>query len=92
MRKVRPTLFKTWVKNVYSLCVEGVITCAESYTARATHALQYIQLRVQPLLFTHILDSFTPASYTANFNYFNLLSSHLYTLSTPPTINKMNKK
>lgn len=92
MLKSYTSLFQTWVKNVYSLCVEGVVTRAKSYTGRPMNAPQSTQPRVQPLLFTQILDSFAPTSYTANFNYFNLLSSHLYTLSTPPTINKMNKK
>ncbi len=82
------SLFTAWVKNVYSLCVEGVVTSAQSYTGSLQNVLQLTTTRVQPLSFTHTIDSFTPALYTANFLNFNLLNRHLYTLSTAPTIKK----
>lgn len=81
-----------WVKNVYSLCVEGVVTRAQSYTGGLKANLQAIQTSVQTPFSTNIVTSFTPSLYTANFAHFNLLNDHLYTLSTVPTIKKNKKK
>lgn len=95
MRNIHATSLSTaWVKNVYSLCVEGMVNSAQSYTLCLLSTINYLRARVQPTSFTHTMDSFTPALYTANFPYFNLLSTHLYTLSTAPTIKKKkeNKK
>lgn len=85
---------QTWVKNVYSLCVEGVVKGVQLYTGGHTSTLVATEQRAQPTTFTHILDSFTPALYTVNFRNFNQLITHLYTLSTGPTIKKKkeNKK
>jgi hypothetical protein len=85
-------LLQAWVKNVYSLCVEGVINGAQSYTAQLTSLARSIAMRVQPPIFTHTFNSFTPSMYSVNSSHFNLLSTHLYTLSTPPTIKKIKKK
>lgn len=85
---------QTWVKNVYSLCVEGVVTRAQSYTAYIYTQLEAAALRVKPSLFTSFLNSFTPYVYTPLFTSLPLVNSHLYTVSTAPTIKKKkeNKK
>ena len=93
MRNIRRTsLSQAWVKNVYSLCVEGVTTSVQSYTGSLLTMLKATWVRVQPTGYTQTMDSFTPGSYTANFGNFNLLNVHLYTLSTAPTIKKNKKK
>ena len=83
---------KTWVKNVYSLCTQGVITSAQSYTplGQLPHNSQVV--RVQPQVIPLFLNSFTPYSYTAFFSQFNLLITHLYTVSTAPIIKKKKEK
>jgi hypothetical protein len=81
-------LFQTWVKNVYSLCREGVVTSAQSYTGSLVTTPKATWVRVQPTGYTHTMDSFTPALYTVKFSLFNLLNTYLYTLSTAPTIKK----
>ena len=82
------SLFKTWVKNVYSLWANTWITGAYMYTAVSNSTTHPAKQRVQPSTFTHYLDSFTPGLYTRKFSYFNLLNTYLYTLSTPPIIKK----
>ncbi len=81
-----------WVKNVYSLCVEGVVTRAYSYTPHVNTTTQATTPRVKPQVFTSFLNSFIPTLYTAFFPPLPLLDTHLYTISTVPTIKKMNKK
>jgi len=88
----RTFLPQAWVKNVYSLCVDGVVTRAQSYTGSVHNAIKTFTVRVQPIVITNSMDSFTPSLYTANFSIFNLLTGHLYTLSTVPTIKKIKKK
>ena len=95
MLNVHPTLLLTaWVKNVYSLCVEGVINSANLSTT--THRLPSTnyRLRVQTASFTQTLDSFTPSLYTPKNSYLPDTTHQLYTLSTVPTIKKTkeNKK
>ena len=86
------SVFTTWVKNVHSLCVEGVVNRVNLSPTTKTYLPTTTNSWVKPQLFTHILDSFTPTIYTANFTSLPLVNPHLYTLSTYPTINKMNKK
>lgn len=81
-----------WVKNVYSLCVEGVVNSAQSYTGSLKASLQAIQIGVQPTFSTNTLDSFTPGLYTANFYRLPDTDYYLSTLSTAPTIKKNKKK
>jgi hypothetical protein len=87
-------MLNTWVKNVYSLCVEGVVNRAKSYTGGVYQHSNPLTLRVQTPSFTQSLDRFTPSLYTPFFNFLHLLTAHLYTLSTVPTIKKTkeNKK
>lgn len=92
MLNTQNNLSTTWVKNVYSLCVQGMVTSARSYTGWVYSTVNTASPRVQPLTYTHSVNSFPPSLYTLIFRLFNLLSIHLYTLSTPPTINKMKKK
>ena len=93
MLKLRAISLSTaWVKNVYSLCVEGVVNRVQSYTAQLQSTICHLRLRVQPTSFTHSLDSFTPALYTANFPNLTDTNTYLYTLSTAPTIKKNKKK
>lgn len=84
-------LLSTWVKNVYSLCVEGIVTGVQSYTGSLKSMQQAASQRVQLAFSTNTINSFAPTLYTANFTHFNLLSKHLYTLSTIPTIKKTKK-
>lgn len=85
-------LFQTWVKNVYSMCAEGVVNGVNLSPLTNMHLPATSNLGVQPTVFTHTFNSFAPSMYTANFSHFNPLSIHLYTLSTPPTIKKNKKK
>jgi hypothetical protein len=87
-------MLNTWVKNVYSLCVEVVVNRVKSYTGGVYKNCNPLVLRVQTPSFTQSLDSFTPSLYTPFFNISYLLTTHLYTLSTAPTIKKTkeNKK
>lgn len=79
---------KTWVKNVYSLCVEGVVNRAQSYTTLWTRAFNPYTLWVQPSSYTHSVDSFPPSLYTSNIRYLTETKDYLSPLSTAPTINK----
>lgn len=81
-----------WVKNVYSLCVEGVLTRVNLYTASLSTNNPTLHTRVQTLRFTQTFDSFTPSLYTPFSRILHLLSTGLYTLSTPPTIKKNKEK
>lgn len=80
-----------WVKNVYSLCVDGAVSSAHLYTGSYFNQHSTYTKRVQTLFSTHSLDSFTPALYTSIFAYLPLLISGLFTVSTYPTINKMKE-
>lgn len=77
-----------WVKNVYSMCAQGVFTCVSIFTGARTSPISTHLNRVQTPLLPRFLTSFTPASYTGFFNQFNLLYTQLYPLSTAPTITK----
>jgi hypothetical protein len=81
--------FSAWVKNVYSLCVEGVITRVHSYTNFSPLRFIQLQLVVQTPLSPLFIDSFPPALYTAKNSFLPLIDTLLYTLSTAPTIKKM---
>lgn len=81
-----------WVKNVYSLCVSRGVSGDSLYTPFAMQTPYAQQIGVQPLTFTHFVASFAPVSYTAFFTQFNLLITHLCTLSTAPTITKTKEK
>lgn len=85
-------MFKAWVKNVYSLCVDGVVTSAHSYTPLASHYQLTTNTSVQPALYTTFINSFTPPSYTAFLTNLPLINTYLYTLSTAPIIKKNKKK
>ena len=85
------TLSPAWVKNVYSLCVDGVLKGVYSYTGTNFNYTNPVVGRVQNPLFTHSLDSFTPTLYTRIFTSLSLLTTGLYTQSTPPTIIKKKK-
>lgn len=87
------TLLSTaWVKNVYSLCVEGVETRAQSYTGTVLSPAFVTNTGVKPSRFTQLMDSYPLIEYTAYFRHFNLLLSRLYTVSTVPTITEDKEK
>lgn len=79
-----------WVKNVYSLCVQRGYKGVYSFTPLPLFLPQTLHTRVKPLIYTHFLASFTPVSYTVFFSKLPLLTYHLFTLSTLPTITKTN--
>ncbi len=81
-----------WVKNVYSLCIEGGVTCVSKFTGSRNSYTTHYTYRVQPTSYTHLSKFFTPALYTAFFRNFNLLNIHLYTLSTAPINTKTKEK
>lgn len=83
---------QTWVKNVYSLGIQGVITRGQSSTATYPHLSIHKNMGVKPLSYTHNPQSFSPYLYTRFLRRFNLLFSSLSTLSTPPTITKTKEK
>ncbi len=84
------TPVQNWVKNVYSMCVQGRVTRVRSYTAIHQVIQTAVQNSVQQPTFTHFMPSFTPALYTPMFSVFNPLIVHFYTVSTPPIITKKN--
>lgn len=79
-------LSTAWVKNVYSLWVTGGVVCGYIYTGILTTLRLPTTMVVKPQPYTHLTTSFTPSLFTAFFRHFNLLITHLYTLSTVPTI------
>ncbi len=83
---------QAWVKNVYSLCVEGVVNRAQSCTALHIQATQPIYGSVKPQLLTNYSDSFTPQLYTTISRYLHLLVNQFYTVSTAPIIIRTKKK
>jgi len=83
------SLFSAWVKNVYSLCVEGVTKCVNLYTGVGTQTTQAHKVVVQPSTFTQVMDTFPPTLYTPKFSFLPLVITDLYTVSTVPTIKKM---
>jgi hypothetical protein len=85
------SLFTTWVKNVYSLCVDSAVNSVHLYTGAYFAQCGAYEKRVQPAFSTHSLDSFTPRIYTPIFAYLPLLYRWLFTVSTYPTINKMKE-
>lgn len=92
MLKISTTpLFLTWVKNVYSLCVDGRVTGAQSYTGSLTASLEVIHLSAQAPQSTNTINRFEPTLYTAFFSHLPDTTNHLSTLSTAPTIEKTKK-
>lgn len=79
-------LLTTWVKNVYSLWAKGGDICG--YICTGIHSLLHVttKMGVKPQSYTHLTTSFTPSLFTGFFIPFNLLITHLYTLSTAPII------
>lgn len=89
-----PALPSTWVKNVYSLCVEGVVICVRSYTGWVQNLHTVLDTRVQPSSNAQVITTFPPSLYTVKNSSFTDVTSQLSPLSTVPTIKKMkeNKK
>ena len=79
----------TWVKNVYSLWVKGVVTRVNLYTASCSKLVIYLDQRVQPTVSTKFMNTFPPYLYTANFRLLTDTINTLSTLSTAPIIKKM---
>ena len=93
MLSIRTTpLFINWVKNVYSLCVEGVVKGVKSSTYTHLNLLPAYTGGVKPQVFANNLDSFTPNLYTANFTHLPDTNNQVSTLSTVATIKKNKKK
>ena len=86
------SLFQPWVKNVYSLGTDGVVTRAQSSTVTRTSLPKVTTERVKPQTFTHFFSTFTPPLYTRIVRSLSLLFTHLYTVSTAPTITKTKEK
>jgi hypothetical protein len=85
-------MLNTWVKNVYSLCLQCIKTSAKLYTTPTLIANISHQVRVQPKLLTHNLNSFAPLIYTPKNYHLTPTNRPLSTLSTAPTIKKNKKK
>lgn len=88
------TLPQTWVKNVYSLCVEGVVICVRSYTGWVQNLVTIHTVRVQPTIRTQLITTFPLSLYTGENSYITDATTDLSPLSTVPTIKKKkeNKK
>ena len=86
------TPVQNWVKNVYSMGTQGVVTGAYSYTGTWGNVLLTNNLGVKPHSYTHNPQSFSPTLYTRFLHKLHLLIHRLSTLSTPPTITKMKEK
>ena len=85
-----PTLSQTWVKNVYSLWVEGVVNRVNLYTGLSQSPTKASTVRVQPSLIPKFMDSFPLFLYTAFFRQLTDVKLRLSTLSTAPIIKKKN--
>jgi len=85
-------MFKAWVKNVYSLCVEGVLNGVYTYTPFTPHYQLPSHQSAQPIKNALFINRFTPASYTPISSQLHLIYTHLYTLPTAPIIKKNKKK
>jgi hypothetical protein len=81
-------LFTAWVKNVHSLCVEGVVTRAQSYTGMYKTFTQSFTVWVKAPSFAQVIDTFPPSLYTPIFHQLPDKNSQLSTLSTAPIIKK----
>ena len=81
---------QTWVKNVYSLWVKGMITRVNLYTAPRNQHIHYLYQRVQLAFSTKFMNTFPPYLYTAIFRLLTDTINTLSTLSTAPIIKKMN--
>lgn len=77
---------QAWVKNVYSLWVKGGDMCGYIYTCIHSVLHANIKMGVKPQSYTHLTTSFTPSLFTVFLHKFNLLITHLCTLSTAPII------
>ncbi len=84
------SLPQTWVKNVYSLWVEGVVNRVNLSTANENQLTSVIQTRVQPTFSTKFINTYPLYLYTAFFRQLTDINLPLSTLSTPPIIKKMN--
>ena len=84
----KTTLFFAWVKNVHSLCVEGVVNRAYSYTGMYKTLTQGFGVWVKAQGFTQVIDTFPPGLYTPNFLQLTDTNYRLSTLSTAPIIKK----
>lgn len=83
---------ESWVKNVYRVCIEGVVTRVNSYTSRPILTSIQQETGVQTTIINTITNSFTPYSYTAFFQKIPLLFDRLYTFSTVPITTTFNEK
>jgi len=81
-------MFNTWVKNVYSLRMTSGIEGGDIPLSYTPPTLAYSRIRVQTLSFTHVSTMFSAALSTLKNSYLHLLNSHLYPVSTVPTIKK----
>lgn len=66
-------LVQNWVKNVYSLCVEGMDTCGRIYTTIHIHRIRIPNIGVQLQSYTHLTTSFTLVFFTGFFRNLYLL-------------------
>lgn len=80
------------IKNVYNLCVQQVKSSAYLYTTPMQNSYIPKSMWVKAGSLAHNIDSFTPAIPTGILAKLPQLNSHLYTLSTAPTIKKNKKK
>ena len=85
-------MLKAWVKNVYSLCVEGVTTRAQSYTGSVIMSSPSYSVLVQPTVLPIFVDTLPTTLYTAKNALLPQINAHLYTLSTGPIITKTIEK
>ena len=79
-------------KDVYNLweqtSISGAYLSPEAHRLVINPQLPSAKLHFLP----NLINSYTPFIYTAKYRLFNLLNHWLYTVSTPPTITKVNKK
>lgn len=86
------TLSTAWVKNVYSLRIAQGVTSGYSSTPLPSLSKNTTAQRVQTPFFTHTIRNLSARLSTQKNQLFNLLSNHLYPLSTAPTIKKNKEK
>ena len=82
------TLPQTWVKNVYSLWVQGVVNRAKKSTTTYQKPETTYQLGAKPQYIPQLVNTFPPESPTGKIIQLTDVIRRLSTLSTAPTIKK----
>lgn len=82
------TLLITWVKNVYSLRMNGGVNGGYTQNSYTSPISRTMAMWVKARIYTHISTNFSAVLSTVKMSMQPLLISQLYPLSTVPTIKR----